>query len=347
MMQNKIPRILITTPDYPPQKGGLATFSCNLEQALLRIFDLSKDAVRPWQVLVWNKWWHMPRPQQQQFDYVFHIQAWSQMRALQVGGAKQIAFFHGSELTFHSPNFFWNQLKRLLKKFFFKKIASNTYNIFISQFTQDFITRQGFQADFARDVIFHNAIQCQGHELAKLDWPQENESFKFICVARDVPHKNLAGVLSFCQYWCEISGRQVTLYMTKNMLSTSPGVEVVSIAGISNEKRDKLYQECHFNLLLSLDHSRQGFFEGFGLSCLEAASFGTPSIVSSSGGLPENVHDGINGFVLPELSISQVEKVFKRLDANNYTELRGRTFSHTSENHSVDIWADFLKALLK
>ncbi|MCZ6747115.1 MAG: glycosyltransferase family 4 protein [Acidobacteria bacterium] len=39
--------------------------------------------------------------------------------------------------------------------------------------------------------------------------------------------------------------------------------------------------------------------EGFGLACVEAMASGLPPVVSSAGGLPEVVEDGVSGFVVP------------------------------------------------
>ena len=46
--------------------------------------------------------------------------------------------------------------------------------------------------------------------------------------------------------------------------------------------------------------------EGFGISNVEAASFGLPCIVSNSGGTPESISD--NGYIVEENNISNLSK---------------------------------------
>jgi len=53
----------------------------------------------------------------------------------------------------------------------------------------------------------------------------------------------------------------------------------------------KAYSECKFLVLLSL-------YETFGLTPVEAGLFSKPSIVTSSGGPPEVIMDGVTGFVV-------------------------------------------------
>jgi len=56
-------------------------------------------------------------------------------------------------------------------------------------------------------------------------------------------------------------------------------------------------KEADVYLLLSIE-------EGFNNSVMLAQSLGIPCIVSDAGGLPENVVDGVTGFVVPRYSVS-------------------------------------------
>ena len=59
------------------------------------------------------------------------------------------------------------------------------------------------------------------------------------------------------------------------------------------------YSECKFLVLLSL-------YETFGLTPVEAGLFSKPSIVTSSGGPPEVIIDGITGFVVDPIDYQSV-----------------------------------------
>jgi phosphatidylinositol alpha-1,6-mannosyltransferase len=62
--------------------------------------------------------------------------------------------------------------------------------------------------------------------------------------------------------------------------------------------------------------------EGFGLSFLEAASHGLPSIGGRSGGVPEAVAEGESGFVVPPLDREAVASAALRLLENPALRLR-------------------------
>jgi len=47
-------------------------------------------------------------------------------------------------------------------------------------------------------------------------------------------------------------------------------------------------------------------FEGFGLACIEAIQCRVPVIVSNSGGMPEYIEDGINGFLFDPRSLNDL-----------------------------------------
>jgi glycosyltransferase involved in cell wall biosynthesis len=56
--------------------------------------------------------------------------------------------------------------------------------------------------------------------------------------------------------------------------------------------------------------------EVFGLIVLEAFTAGRPVIVSDAGGLPELVHDGVDGFIVPHGDASALASAMSRLAAD-------------------------------
>ncbi len=66
--------------------------------------------------------------------------------------------------------------------------------------------------------------------------------------------------------------------------------------------------------------------EPFGLIMLEAMAMAKPIIVTNVGGMPEIVHDGINGFVVPARDFDALGyRVIQVLDDKNLRERLGRT----------------------
>jgi glycosyltransferase involved in cell wall biosynthesis len=53
--------------------------------------------------------------------------------------------------------------------------------------------------------------------------------------------------------------------------------------------------------------------EGFGTVYLEAALFGTPSIGTTTGGIPEAIQDGVTGLVIPPQDLVALTKALREL----------------------------------
>lgn len=58
----------------------------------------------------------------------------------------------------------------------------------------------------------------------------------------------------------------------------------------------------------SLDHE-SGWTEGFGVSIAEASACGLPVVVTDSGGIPDQVTDGENGFIAPQRDIARLSEL--------------------------------------
>lgn len=93
--------------------------------------------------------------------------------------------------------------------------------------------------------------------------------------------------------------------------------------------------------------------EPFGLTMLEAMSTAKPMIVTKAGGMPEIIHDGINGFVVPIKDFESLAGRISRLLAEDRLRERfgttGRqmverhfTKEHMTENH-LDVYRRILK----
>ena len=94
-------------------------------------------------------------------------------------------------------------------------------------------------------------------------------------------------------------------------IATRLGVPV-EFRGNFDQESDlaKAYSECKFLILLSL-------YETFGLTPVEAGLFSKPSIVTSSGGPPEVVLDGVTGFVVDPVDYDSISKKMSLLMEND------------------------------
>ena len=197
-------------------------------------------------------------------------------------------------------------------------------------------------SDYSRDIIFHNCIDTQHAQYVK---KEIHNKIVFSCIVRNVAHKNLSGSLKFCELVAEVTGCEIELIVPQNTGVFSSKIRIRELEDCSNLERDNAYKSSHYNLLLSHDHSTKGFFEGFGLTILEAAQFGTPSIVMNTGGLSEAVHSGVTGWVIDGVSRDIVKSIFIRDYEIKYNQLSYGCYKHTLESHSLAEYSKLFKVI--
>lgn len=108
----------------------------------------------------------------------------------------------------------------------------------------------------------------------------------FLCVARLLPYKNVDAVVRAFA----MNGRPLVVVgagpeLARIQRLTTPNVLVVS--GISDARLNWLYRECRAVVAAS--------YEDYGLSPIEAAVWGRPTIALRGGGYLDTVDDGITG----------------------------------------------------
>ena len=196
--------------------------------------------------------------------------------------------------------------------------------------------------DYSRDLVIHNGIEIKNVNsiIKKLD-----SKIVFTCIARNVPHKNIAGAIRFCELYSAFTDKKVQMILPGGVEASSSQIEIVNLKNSTDEVRNAAYLKAHFNLLLSLDHSHLGFYEGFGLTTLEAAQFSVPSVVLNTGGLPEAVHHMKTGWVLSKIDEDEIEQFLEYFDDVNYKKVCIEAYRHTKESHSLESYKLFFKMI--
>ncbi|MCF8060830.1 MAG: glycosyltransferase family 4 protein [Bacteriovoracaceae bacterium] len=328
-------KILITTPDYPPKLGGLSTFTKSIERAL-------QSLGYEYDILVWDDIHELKSsPLSHKYKYGLHIHFFG-CHYLKNSIEENINFIHGSEILFTSPNLLKRIYKKLFKRLFLASLEHSYFNFFISEFTLNKTVDQGLRLAYDRDIVFHNCIDLSRANLKIQNF--HDPVINLVCVARDVAHKNLEYTYQISKVISIALNKTVQLFITKDFPSNE-FVKVINISDVSDEERSDIFKKAHFNLLLSLDHSHRGFYEGFGLTVLEAASFGTPSIVSPHGGLVEACHHGETGWVLP-LNDKDFSHFFSSLSSGSYQRVSKKAYEHTLLSHDESAYAHLLKRVL-
>lgn len=335
-------KILLTTSDYPPQIGGLSTFTLVIEGVLKKL-NIGYDLIH------WENLRILRKTTFNQKKYFMCINVhflFSYYMRDYLDGVPQINFFHGSEILFYSPNFIKRLGKKILKRKILKVIEGAVQNIFISQFTLEKMRNKGLGIRPSRDIVIHNQLLLEERK-ERVEKAIGNE-IVFCVLARDVPHKNIKGCIELVRAIRKVYHKEARLLLPNRLSEYTKKYNFIDSfdADKENEKFETL-KRSHFNLLLSLDHSSSGFFEGFGLSILEAAAVGTPSIVFNTGGLPENVHDGLNGIVIDSCGSEALEKIVPFLEQRNFENLSANAYNHFYQSHNGNIYFKFFSNMIE
>lgn len=122
-------------------------------------------------------------------------------------------------------------------------------------------------------------------------------------------------------------------------LKSIAGKTVEFLGNLSDKELAQMYKNAKAFLFASVD-------EEFGIVLIEAMGYGLPVIAYKSGGVPETVKDGVNGYVFNELNedslVNKVRK-FENLKVENVQEMK-KLARKTAENFSED---KFKKRLLE
>jgi glycosyltransferase involved in cell wall biosynthesis len=332
-------KVLLTTPDYPPKLGGLSTFTLNIEKVLDHL-SIAYDR------LVWGHVGELKKMRDDSYSYEWAIHIhFMAGHFLPFRIKNHLNFIHGSEILFTSPNPFKHLVKKLLRKKMLDYFSCSNMNVFVSEVTRSHLVKQGHQLGYGRDLVLPNCIDLNVDGPLDYQSDYNSEIIYMVCVARNVEHKNIKGAFDLCKSAAKILTKKIVLYVTAPLESFA-GVEIIDISGIDYESLQKIYQKSHFNILLSLDHHKQGFFEGFGLTVLEAGQYGTPSIVSCHGGLVEAVHHRRSGWVLDKLTRDGYDHFWSSLSEEQYLQVSVYVGRHTNECHGLNHYVNFLGKLL-
>lgn len=129
-------------------------------------------------------------------------------------------------------------------------------------------------------------------------------------------------------------------------LKSLAGPTVEFLGNVSDQKFEKINKQARAFLFASRD-------EEFGIAAVEAMGYGLPVIAYRSGGVPEYVKDGVNGFLfdrLDEDSLSSQVKELNRMNPDKYTQMRVQA-RKTAERFTFDRFKknilSFTSSLLK
>lgn len=145
--------------------------------------------------------------------------------------------------------------------------------------------------------------------------------------------KSYKGVREFCMLAAMLPDYSFTLVLNSDPLSIHNYFKEMTVTDnlrIHSSQKDvhSFYEKA--DLVLNLSHTDQ-WIETFGMTVLEAMSYGIPVIIPTVGGITELVIDGFNGFKISVQSLDmikeQIKIIFENKSFYNYLSSNARTKS--------------------
>jgi len=182
----------------------------------------------------------------------------------------------------------------------------------------------------------------------------EDGELRLLSVGRLQPRKGHAHVLQAVarlrerfprlRYWIAGTGGEEA---SLRRLSTELGLDdIVRFLGyVPDEELPDLYRSCDLFIMANRRLSNDDM-EGFGIVFLEAAASGLPVVGGITGGVPDAVHDGVNGFLVDTEDIGAIaDAVARLLDDPSLRRRMSREGRKWAEDHSWDLYSQRVLAL--
>lgn len=156
-----------------------------------------------------------------------------------------------------------------------------------------------------------------------------------LCVSRLLPYKNVDSVVT--AYGSEPERRLIVVGVgpQEEVLRSAAGENVLFLRGVTDGELAWLYRSA--NALLTVSH------EDFGLTPLEAAAFGTPSLVLRAGGFLESMIEDVTAVFVDAPKPEDVRDGLRRLDEMRWDE--ARIIEHAAKFHEDVFIARLRKAV--
>lgn len=215
---------------------------------------------------------------------------------------------------------------KIFKKFLFSLIGKSADElIYVSHFLQ-----QSEPFEKGKNHVVYNALSDQFVQQSLKVFPKFNERFNVLMICSLKAYK---GVFDFVELANQTPKIDFCLVLNSSKAEIDEAFsdtnlpENIEIFPAQNNVH-AFYQKA--NLVLNLSHPDK-WVETFGMTALEAMSYGLPVIVPPVGGIAELVEDGYNGFKVEVFNLELIRRIIKGLSRS-----RGlyRSLSRNAKNKS-------------
>ena len=180
-----------------------------------------------------------------------------------------------------------------------------------------------------------NTDTCPSEPMPAVERWLDGAEFE-LCVSRLLPYKNVDQIVA--AYADEPRRRLVVVGSgpEKEALRAAAGANVLFLEGITDGQLAWLYRRTRALLAIS--------YEDFGLTPLEAASFGKPSIVLRWGGFVETMVENLTAVFVEVPEAAHVRRALEQLDAREWDT--DRIIEHAARFHE-DVFVENIRELVK
>jgi len=199
--------------------------------------------------------------------------------------------------------------------------------IFISHFLMKTALTLGCPKEKA--IVIYLGVPILPNNIRLKHLKQKKDSIRFICIARIVPVKNHVTLINAFAKFVKATDKEVELVLIgtgelenkiqEKIQSLHMDKYIKLFGGLNNDKVLTEIAKSDCVILISNRYTLNGKInqeEGLGLSLLEGGSMGLPMIGSRSGGIPEIVHDNINGYLIDPLDIEEIKNAMMKIVKN-------------------------------
>lgn len=305
-------RVLLFTLEYPPDRGGVATYLHALHQGFPNITVVrgSSWSLWPrWLPMVFQLLWLIKR---EHFEFVAISHAlpvgYAALKAWWLLGIPYGVFVLGLDVKFATRN--------LWKRWWFERVLrSAKWIVANSSYTKDLVSRHAGKTPI---IVLRPCVSA----LAPVQ-KKSSGGCALLTVSRLVIRKNHLAVIRACA-----TLRKQFPNLTYTIVGNGPERDalvasvrkydlarhVTIVSNATDSQRDAYYAAADIFVLPTISSGDD--VEGFGLVFLEAARHGLPIIAGRGGGVGEAVVDGVTGILVDPQNEIMLAEVLLRLMQN-------------------------------
>jgi colanic acid/amylovoran biosynthesis glycosyltransferase len=221
-----------------------------------------------------------------------------------------------------------------------RKMADAQFTVTVSDYNVAFL-RSLANGQPTRIELIRNGIDMSKFAPTR---HAPNGPFRIITVARLVEKKGIPILIDACRilsmrgldFRCDIIGKGALRGSLERMIRENDLTDRVRLLGpVRQQEIVAHYQRAHL-LVLPCIVAEDGNRDGLPVSIIEALACGVPVISTPITGIPEAVHDGVNGFIVPAGDTTSLADAIEKVLRNPQLHARLRCEARPSVRETFD-----------